>query len=502
MLHVVSVGRAFDCLRSDVQQQLRQAKTDLNLEYVRLRDIFSDSLSIYYEDARKNSVFNWRTLDSVFDFLVSLQLKPLAEIGYMPSDLASKKQYAGWLYHPNVSSPKSYGKWANLIRQFISHYISRYGIQEVRSWYFELWTNPNLKLENGYWNESMEAFFHFYQVTYEALRQADPQLQLGTPNFSYPTGMSWYNAFFAFARKNGIRPDYISIHSYGIADGQAENNRSLTLSHYHTGSAHSTGFELIAPQKDYLRQQIDDVHACAEQHGFGALEILVSDWNITYLPQDYTRDTCFMAPYVLYCYSRLLGKAKGLSFWSLSDIHGEFFYSDTMFHGGPGLMDYHGVPKASYLALSFIGRLSRQILDVGEHYILAKQGDGFQLILFNLAFYDQTYRVPNPTALTYSQRYHVFEDVHSLDFHITLAAQPGAYTITHERISRDAGSSYDIWMKMGQPTDLRNGLLFKYLQDRSIPEIYIEHATGPEIVFHAMVEPHGAVFITIDPAEP
>lgn len=122
----LSVGRASACLRSEVQEQIRLIKRDYNFDYLRFRDIFSDDMYIYYEKDGDETIFSWTSLDGVFDFVLSVGLKPFPEIGYMPSHLASKKQYANWQYHPNVSQPKSMEKWTNLIRQFLLHYIDRY----------------------------------------------------------------------------------------------------------------------------------------------------------------------------------------------------------------------------------------------------------------------------------------------------------------------------------------------------------------------------------------
>ena len=74
--HIISIGRAMSCLRSDMQKQLIRARKDLDLEYVRIRDVFSDDLFVYYEDRSKTPVFSWRALDEIFDFLISADLKP------------------------------------------------------------------------------------------------------------------------------------------------------------------------------------------------------------------------------------------------------------------------------------------------------------------------------------------------------------------------------------------------------------------------------------------
>ena len=201
----LTVGRAYACLRSEVQQQIRQAVADCNYTHVRIRDIFSDDLYVYYEDMNREPIYNWQYLDSVFDFLISLGLTPFPEIGFMPERLASKKQYSGWQYHPNVSFPRSLSRWADLLRDFLYHYIERYGLEEVRTWYFDFWTAPDLQIKTPYWNESMEDFFAFYHASYNVFKEVDPRLQLGSPNFSTIHGTPWYHAFFQYCKESTKR---------------------------------------------------------------------------------------------------------------------------------------------------------------------------------------------------------------------------------------------------------------------------------------------------------
>ena len=216
----ISIGRAISCLRSDMQKQILRARQDFDLEYVRIRDIFSDDLFVYYEDQNKTPVFSWRAVDEILDFLISANLKPFIEIGYMPGQLASRKQYAGWQYHPNVSYPKSEKLWEQLINSFLNHLLIRYNKETIESWLFDFWTSPNLRMEHGYWNESMNSFFRFYKITHDAVRNVNPGIQFGSPNFSYPSGLNEYKHFFEYAKSHNIRLDFISVHLYSCGDGE------------------------------------------------------------------------------------------------------------------------------------------------------------------------------------------------------------------------------------------------------------------------------------------
>ena len=75
-LHHVT-DNSVSCLQSNIQEAIREAKKELKFDYLRIRDIFSDDLYIYYEDGDHNVRYNWNYIDMVLDFFVSLDIKPV-----------------------------------------------------------------------------------------------------------------------------------------------------------------------------------------------------------------------------------------------------------------------------------------------------------------------------------------------------------------------------------------------------------------------------------------
>ena len=73
-------------------------------------------------------------------------MKPFVELSFMPTCLASQKNQI-FPYGGNNSMPKSDKVWEKLITKFIEHILERYGKDEVESWYFEVWNEPNLPLD-------------------------------------------------------------------------------------------------------------------------------------------------------------------------------------------------------------------------------------------------------------------------------------------------------------------------------------------------------------------
>ncbi|MEO7215346.1 beta-xylosidase [Mucilaginibacter sp.] len=146
------------------------------------------STNIYTEDADGKPVYNYRIVDSIFDTYVKRGMKPLAQIGFMPKALSVKpepyqhqwepgmnygKIETGWAY-----PPKDYKKWGELVYQWVSHCVARYGKKEVESWYWEVWNEAN----GAYWKGTPAEFYKLYDYAADGLKRALPTARIGGPN--------------------------------------------------------------------------------------------------------------------------------------------------------------------------------------------------------------------------------------------------------------------------------------------------------------------------------
>jgi xylan 1,4-beta-xylosidase len=123
----------------------------------------------------------------------------------MPWTLASTDKTV-FHYQAHVSPPKDYGDWATLIRKLVGHWVDRYGLDEVRQWFFEVWNEPNL---TAFWTGKPEDYFRLYQTTVEAIKQVDGQIRVGGP----VTAMAaWVPEFLDFCEKQHLPADFVSTH--------------------------------------------------------------------------------------------------------------------------------------------------------------------------------------------------------------------------------------------------------------------------------------------------
>src|SRR5215218_9506977 len=135
---VVGAGRAAEGLRADWQRDLRVVRRECGFEYLRFHGLLEDELGVYSEDRRGQAVYNFQYIDALYDAILASGMRPFVELGFMPRALASGMKTVFW-WEGNISPPKDYGRWEGLIRALVAHWTARYGREEVRHWYFEVW---------------------------------------------------------------------------------------------------------------------------------------------------------------------------------------------------------------------------------------------------------------------------------------------------------------------------------------------------------------------------
>ena len=105
--------------------------------------------------------------------------------------LASGSKTIFW-WRGNVTKPRDMKKWGDFIRAFVTHLRERYGDAEVRTWYFEVWNEPNL---NGFFAGTQQDYFDLYAATAQAIKDVSPDYKVGGPATA---GCGWMPEFIQF----------------------------------------------------------------------------------------------------------------------------------------------------------------------------------------------------------------------------------------------------------------------------------------------------------------
>lgn len=143
----VGTGRFDLALRRDYQDSLALVQQDIGFRHIRGHGLLSDGIGIHrpYEHQGVRRVrHSFTYVDQVVDAYLDLGIRPFVELGFMPSTLASGDQTVFW-WQGNVTPPRDWREWADLVSATVRHLVDRYGLEEVRGWPIEVWNEPNLK---------------------------------------------------------------------------------------------------------------------------------------------------------------------------------------------------------------------------------------------------------------------------------------------------------------------------------------------------------------------
>jgi xylan 1,4-beta-xylosidase len=365
----VGAGRAAEGLRAEWQRQLRLVHEESGFEYIRFHGLLGEEMGVYSEDKKGAALHSFRYVDELYDGIRAIGMRPFVELGFMPPALASGKETIFW-WRGNVTLPKSWERWDALITDLVRHWVSRYGAEEVRRWYFEIWNEPDL---GGFFtvpdeSKRQDLYFDLYRRTAHAIKAVDPALRVGGPATS---GGRWVDETIAFAHSTGTPLDFLSFHHYATKEGALDE----------LGQRHL----LLVDDLGTIGGMIQDRRRRVEASPLAGREIHMTEWSTSYSPRDPVHDSYVSAPFILENVRAAGDGAQSLSYWVFTDIFEEASPPMTPFHGGFGLLNLQGIRKPAHFAFAFLNRLGPTVLATNDpRSLAATDGRSIQLLLWDL----------------------------------------------------------------------------------------------------------------------
>ena len=364
--HFFGSGRAILSLRESYRQDLRDVKKITGMQYIRFHAIFHDEAGVYDEDAQGNPVFNFSYVDQIYDGLLANGVRPFVELSFMPKKLASNKDalHAFW-YKQNVSPPKDYAKWDEMIAQFAKHLIERYGIDEISEWYFEVWNEPNIDFWAG--DPKQATYFELYDHTARAVKAVSSRLRVGGPSTAQA---AWADVFIKHCADNKIPVDFVSSHVYG-------NDKAEDVFGTH---------EQI-PRNRMVCRAIGKVHDQIKSSVMPGLPLIWSEFNASYANEPDVTDATYMGPWLADTIRQCDGMVDEMSYWTFSDVFEEQGVVKQPFYGGYGLIAEDGIPKPAFNAFLLLHRLGDERLALSsDDTLVTRRKDGtLVLVAWNMA---------------------------------------------------------------------------------------------------------------------
>lgn len=411
------------------------------------------STNAYTEDANGNPVYDWTITDRIFDAYLARGVRPYVQLGFMPEALSIKPQpyrhhwtpkakyeeiYLGWTY-----PPKDYAKWSELCYQWAKHCVDKYGEEEVATWWWELWNEPNI----GYWKGTPEEFFKLYDYTVAGIRRAIPTARIGGPETAGGPGGAFLERFLthclsgtnAATGQTGTPLDLLAFHAKGsprFIDGHVRMGISNQLRNI------NDAFAVIAKHPEFKNTPIvigeSDPDGCAACQG----------------PQLGYRNTTMYSSYTAASFARkheLAAKhgvnLEGALTWA-------FEFEDQPFFAGFRVLATNGIDLPVLNVFRMFSKMSGQRLatestgavsldailkdGVRTQPDVAAMGslDGKKLCVLAWHYHDDD--IPGPSA-----------EVELVLEHLPLP--DGTARIQHFRIDAEHSNAFEVWKKQGSP---------------------------------------------------
>ncbi len=352
-------GRAVLSLRDSYRRDLRAVHQITNFQYVRFHGILLDDVGVYDEDKQGKPIYNFSYVDQIYDGLLAANVKPFVELSFMPYKLAARPDLQSFWYHPNVSPPKDYAKWDDMITQFTKHLVDRYGLDEVASWYFEVWNEPNLDFWSG--TPRQQTYLELYDHTARDIKAVNPQLRVGGPATAQG---AWVGDMIKHATQTKVPLDFVSTHVYG-------NDKASDV--FHTSEN--------IPRDQMVCRAVKKVHDEIAASPQPKLPLIWSEYNAAYDNQVDVTDSLYMGPWLATTISQCDGLTDMMSYWTFSDVFEEQGVVKQPFYGGFGLIAAGNIPKPSFYALQLLHRLGNQRIGNSNPDVLVTKAEHGRVIV-------------------------------------------------------------------------------------------------------------------------
>nr|WP_308757811.1 beta-xylosidase [uncultured Bacteroides sp.] len=415
------------------------------------------STNAYTEDKKGRPIYDWTIVDSIFDTFIVRGMKPLVEIGFMPKALSVKPDpyqhnwspanayndiYTGWAY-----PPKDYNKWRELVYQWVKHCVERYGENEVASWYWEVWNEPNI----GYWKGTFEEYCKLYDYAADGLKKAFPRARIGGPHSTDPSNEG-ANAFLRRFLEHCVRGknyatgkigsplDYVGFHAKGgprVVDNRVQMNIGRQLLNI------SKGFEAVAsfPELKHLPIIIGE----SDPEGCAAC-------SIEHHPQNAYRNGTMYSSYTAASFARKyeLARKYGVNF--IGAVSWSFEFENQAWYAGFRDLATNGIDKPVLNVFRMFGMMKGDLVSVKSSAPLSAD-EMCKNSVRKTADINSIASTDNNSVAVMVWNYHDDDlSAPSSDISINVKNITGRRVlVTHYRIDDQFSNSYEVWKAMGEP---------------------------------------------------
>ncbi len=451
-------GRANEGLRADWLEQLEQAHKDCGFRYVRMHGLFHDDMHICHLERDGSMTYSWQYVDVLFDRMLDMGVRPFVELGFFPEELTVPDSKTVFWWKANVTvTPECFEKWHDLVKNFTQHVVDRYGIEEAREWYFEVWNEPNLG--QSFLDGTKSDYFRLYKEAVTAIKGIDESLRVGGPSTSNFTADTRYHGervdlsksrfyesdiineqqwegpwivdFLEYCAKEKLPVDFISTHPYPTdyaLDPAVGRGKSATR------YIHST------------RDDIQWLNDRLAESKYPDAEIHLTEWSTSPSSRDAMHDELPPAAFVIKVNLENIGKTNSLMYWTFTDVFEEKGGGSTIFHGGFGMFNLQGIVKPSYHAYRMLNQLGDKMIYNSDPVCVTRNSKSGKIVALAYNYPEEFIkRVPaGGNARSYMNS-------SSKDLELKIEGLAPNATVYIETLDNENGNVMNTYRAMGKP---------------------------------------------------
>ena len=450
----ICVGDAYTVLQSNVQSQLRDLQKAADIKYARMWNIFSRE-----ECYNEKKGCNFRKIDQILDFLLENHMKPYLELGHKEVLL----NYSAEKFLKENEEIENYEVqvYEYIFREFCTHLVNRYGIDEIETWYFEYYNFSNTgATESTGMTEEEGLYYQYFATIYRILKGISPAIKVGGAGFIVGYGTLGCRSILPIWKKKNLMPDFLSVYSYqyvAIDDNDKRYGRkSIDI--------------------DYMRNQTEILREVIKETGFQVPELHISEWNFTISNRNVLNDSCNQGAYVLKNCIDMNGEVDLMAYWHALDSYSDYYDADNVLNGDSGMISRDGIRKPSFYAYVFMNRLLPNVIKKDENSIITTNGrDRYVIACHNFKKLSAQYVFSEEEKITVETIDNYMENDEPLKLQFRLEnVKDGDYLVKIHMVNKENGSVQDIWKRLQYSKNLARDEM-QYLEKSAIPRMEMKN---------------------------
>ena len=425
------------------------------------------STNAYLEDENGNPVYSWKYTDLILDTMLKFNCKPFVELGFMPKDLVDPaylekfpkiegftSDYKMYQQYGWACPPKDYDKWYGLVYNFVKHCVERYGEEEVKSWYFELWNEPDIP----YWHGTFDDFNKLYDYTAAAVKAAFPAARVGGPSVTNPS----------YEHKSGKLLEHFLDHCRnGVNYQSGEQGTTVDFTTFHVkGGGYPMNPKAQKGTPPSVKRIMDGIkvgHEIISKYGYDHLECILSEidpdgWagggegdNINFN----FRNTEYYPSFVIDSFDKASKFAKAKN-WDLRLLTWAYMFPGERAFEGTRSFSTQGIDKS-------VLNLFRMYAKMGTNEVaFTSSGDKDPLQYTDMNGMNETPDISGFATLSDGKSLEIIIYNHHDNWDLqeewevalniaNLPFEASKFQLTHYRVDNAHSNAYPEWIRQGKP---------------------------------------------------